>query len=91
MARGLIVLVALVAGGLVGLQVGPALWSVLEQIGLIATPACTDTGGVTGEALCARPRSLLVVGLAATMLCAAAAGTMAWRVLRSGHRQAPRD
>lgn len=84
MVRALIVLVAVVTGGLVGLQVAPAAWSLLEQLGIVATPVCTDTVGTTAHVLCSRPRIAVVVAWAAIALCAAAAGTVTWRFLRAG-------
>ena len=84
MVRALLVLVAVVTGGLVGLQAGPAVWSLLEQLGLVATPVCTDTVGITAHALCSRPRVVVVVVWATVALCAAAAGTVTWRLLRDG-------
>ncbi len=83
MARGLLVLVAVVAGGLAGGQAGSAVWFALVDVGVVATPACNDVVIGTVNSMCARPRSMVVVVLATTTLCAATAGIVTWRMLRT--------
>lgn len=86
MLRRLLVLVALVAaaaGGLVGLQAAPDVWSILENIGVVATPTCNDVVHLTVSAACARPLSMEVAALVTATLCAAAAGFVTWRMLRA--------
>lgn len=82
MVRGLLVLVASMAGGLVGLQAAPEMWAVLEDLGVVAWPVCNDVFGGTVGAMCARPRSMEVVALATVSLCTAVAGIVVWLTLR---------
>ncbi len=82
-ARGLLVLVAVVAGGLVGLAAGPAVWSVLDDVGVVAWPVCNDVVLDTVSPMCARPRSMGPVQLGTAVLCATVAGLVAWSMLRT--------
>lgn len=91
-ARGLLVLVAVVAGGLAGGQAGSAVWFALVDVGVVATPACNDVVIDTVNAICARPRSMEVTALATTALCATAAGLVTGHMLRlAGVRPSGRD
>lgn len=92
MARALpvvLVLIASVAGGLIGLQVAPEVWFVLDDIGVVATPTCNDVVIGTVSALCARPLSMEIAALATAALCAAAAGFVTLRMLRTAAARPP--
>lgn len=94
MLRGLLVLVALVAaaaGGLVGLQAAPDVWSALAGAGIVATPTCNDVIHLNVSASCLRPVSMEVAALATATLFAAAAGFVTWRILRAAAARLPRD
>ena len=80
-ARWLLAALAVVVGALLGTWAGPGVWSLLEDVGVVAVPACNDVVVTTVQAMCAQPRSMFVVALATAAVCAAAGGIVARRLL----------